>query len=256
MTKTTLITGGGSGIGRGIALGLARRGMDIVLVGRQQALLEETASLAGKFGVSALSLACDLTQPAQRASLVEQVHARVGEIDILVNNAGVLHGGGLDRLDLTQINESVTLNLLAAIDLLRLFQADLATRQGTVAFISSSVSQVPLPYLSLYSASKAGIDTFARSVQFELQRQGIHTVIAYPPTTATAMTDAMAAATPWFRRADPLVVGEQIATGILAQRCVVDLQGGERVLAWVNRVTPGLVRRVLAGQARRFERMG
>ena len=118
----------------------------------------------------------------------------MGEIDILVNNAGVLHGGALDRLTPAQIEESVALNLLAAIDLLRLFQPDLATRQGTVAFISSSVSQVPLPYLSLYSASKAGIDAFARSVQYELQRQGIHTLIAYPPATATAMTDAMAAA--------------------------------------------------------------
>jgi len=252
-----LITGAGSGIGRGIAIGLAKRGVAVGLVGRRQTALAETAALVAKFAPAVAILPCDLGQPAQRDQLREHCHQQLGPIDILVHNAARLSGGALVTQDQSVIAATVEINLVAGIDLLRLFLPDLAASHGAAAFVSSSTSLVPLPYLALYSASKAGIDAFARSVQYELRRQNVHTIIAYPPATATAMTADMAAAadTPWFPRADPMQVGDQIAAGILARRRVIDLQRGEQALTWLYRLAPGLVTRLLQWQAARFARM-
>lgn len=252
-----LITGAGSGIGRGIALGLAKRGVAIGLVGRRAEALAETAALATPFASETVSLPCDLTQPEQRQQLYEQCQQQLGSLDILVNNAAILHSGALSIHQQDAITAIVETNLTASMDLLRLFLPDLAANHGVVAFISSSASLVPLPYLSLYSASKAGLDAFARSAQYELRRQQIHTLIAYPPATATAMTARMATAANarWFLRADPLCVGDKIAAGILARRRVVDLQRGEQILAWLYQLAPGLVTRVLQWQAARFAQM-
>ncbi|MFN8486923.1 MAG: SDR family oxidoreductase [Caldilineaceae bacterium] len=252
-----LITGAGSGIGRGIALGLAKRGVAIGLVGRRAETLAETAMLAAPCAVETISLPCDLTLPDQRKLLLERVRQQLGTLDILVNNAAILHSGALSSQQQDASTATVETNLTASIDLLRLFLPDLAASRGVAAFISSSASLVPLPYLSLYSASKAGLDAFARSVQYELRRQQIHTLIAYPPATATAMTDGMATAANvrWFSRADPLWVGDKIAAGILARRRIVDLQRGEQILAWLYRLAPGWVMRILQWQAVRFEQM-
>jgi len=252
-----LITGAGSGIGQGIALGLAKRGVAIGLVGRRPEALAETAALATPFAVQTTSIPCDLTQPAQRQRLLDHCHQQLGTIDILVNNAAILQSGALSSQQQEAITATVETNLTASIDLLRLFLPDLTANHGVAAFISSNASFVPLPYLSLYSASKAGLDAFARSVQYELHRQQVHTLIAYPPATATDMTDRMAAAAHarWFPRADPLWVGDKIAAGILARRRVVDLQRGEQILAWFYRLAPGLVTKVLQWQAARFAQM-
>jgi len=252
-----LITGAGSGIGRGIAIGLARRGVEVGLVGRGQPALAETAALVAPFATQSTVLPCDLMQPAARAQLHERCQQQLGQIDILVHNAAMLSGGALATYDQNAIAATLELNLVAGIDLLRLFLPDLAARHGVFAVVSSSVSLTPLPYLALYAAGKAGLDAFARAVQYELHRRQIHTLIAYPPATATTMTAKMAVAanTPWFPRADPLWVGDKIAAGILARRRVVDLQRGEQLLTWLDRLAPGLVTRLLQWQAARFARM-
>src|SRR5262245_33923535 len=93
--RTALVTGGGSGIGRGIALALARRGVRVALVGRRQEPLDAVAQEIAGISGHAAAFPADLTQAGQRTHLRERIHASLGPIDLLVNNAGVLTSGEL-----------------------------------------------------------------------------------------------------------------------------------------------------------------
>src|SRR5690242_16346311 len=116
MATTALVTGGGSGIGRGIALALARRGMQVIVTGRRANLLCEVAAEITTIGATAYALAADLSVPEERLHLLDEAHRVAGVLDLLVNNAGVFSGGALASLSRAEVTRSVELNLAAAID--------------------------------------------------------------------------------------------------------------------------------------------
>jgi short-subunit dehydrogenase len=253
-TGLALITGAGSGIGRGIAVALAQRGVSVALVGRRAAALEETTTLLPAGAVAAI-LPCDLTNQDERAPLVRRVHETFGvPVSILVNNAAVLAGGALRDHGSSAVTTALALNLVAPIDLTRLFLDDLSTTRGVVVMVASGVSRLPLPYFSLYTASKTGLDGFARAVRFELHDLGVHLLTVYPPPTATAMTAGLAppANLPWLRFADPDHVGARIVEAIFARRAALNFWSGERLLAGLYHVAPALVAFLLQRYAHRF----
>jgi len=165
-TSTAIVTGGGSGIGRGIAHALARRGVDVALVGRRAERLEAVARELRDRGVQATALATDLAVAEERRSIVERARRALGPVDILVNNAGVMAGGDLSTLSLDEIERAVATNLLAPAELTRQALPDLVARGGSVVFIISSVSLVPLPSAAVYSATKAGLRALGESLRY------------------------------------------------------------------------------------------
>lgn len=252
--RTTLITGAGTGIGRGIALALARRGAPVVLCGRRLPLLAAVAAEVHALGGQAAIAQGDLADPSDRFGLLETAHRAFGCIHILVNNAGVLAGGALLQLSGPEIERAVATNLAAPIDLTRLLLPDLAQSCGTSVFIGSSMSHVPLPYASLYCASKIGLHAFCTSLRYELAPLGIHLLEAYPPAVATAMTSTMARrAGLWQPRPDtPENAGERIVAALAAGRHEVGWGTGEQWLIRLNRVAPRLLAALLSTQRRRF----
>lgn len=255
-----LVTGGGTGIGRGIALALARRGVRVALVGRRVAPLTATVQAVQDLGQSALPVTADLADPAAWPRVIEAVHAQWGAIDTLVHNAGVLAGGPFLDQSTAAIHHCVTTNFTAPIALTRLLLPDLIAQRGRVVLVGSTTSFVPLPYLALYGGTKAGLHQFGTALRHELTPLGIHLLIAYPPATATAMTASMAAhiqATSGRQPAlaQPEQIGETIIRALMAgkQECV--WWGGEHLLRLLYGVAPALVTRLLFGQRRHFQTM-
>jgi short-subunit dehydrogenase len=244
-----LVTGGGTGIGRGIALALARRGALVVLCGRRAKFLNAVAGELRSMGYPAAVVAKDLADPAARVEAVAAARQAFGSLQVLVNNAGVLGGGALYQINSADIERAVATNLTAPMDLTRLCLADLAQAQGSVVFVGSTTSRVPLPYAALYSATKGGLHAFCGALRYECAPLGVHLLEVYPPTVATAMTAEMRARSlavgPWATRirpqfTTPEAAGERIVAALVAGRHELAWGAPERLLAAVQRLAPSL----------------
>ncbi len=252
-----LITGGGSGIGRGVALALARRGVKVGLVGRRTAPLAATAQAAAAYGVQAVALSADVADAAARAALPGRVHTALGPIRILVHCAGVVAGGELGDLADGALEQALAVNLIAPLDLTRRLLPDLIAGRGAVVLVASETALVPLPAATVYSAGKAGLRAAAESLRYELAPQGVQLLVAYPPTTATALTRGMAAAAgrPGWPLAQPAVVGERIVRALEAGRPTLPPTAADLLPAWAYVLAPWLVRAVLRSRRAQFRQM-
>ncbi|HEY0068426.1 MAG TPA: SDR family NAD(P)-dependent oxidoreductase [Chloroflexia bacterium] len=255
--KVALVTGGGSGIGRGIAIALARRGVDIAIAGRRLDLLEAVAGEVSSHRVRAVPLKVDLTSDIERGELVSRVLSEFGRLDILVNNAGVMARGALLSKSPGEIRAAVATNLLAPMELTRSALPELSRRKGAVVLVASTVSHVPLPYASLYSATKAGVAAFGESLRYELEALGVRLMLVYPPGTNTDMVRGMAqaAGVKDLPLANPERVGERIVASLAKGRQEVHMGLEDRLLPLLYRVSPRLLRALYRSQRALFERM-
>jgi short-subunit dehydrogenase len=255
--KVALVTGGGSGIGRGIALAYAKRGVDVAITGRRLDLLERVAAEVSSVGVRAVPLPADLAEEAGRAGLVSRVLDEFGRLDILANNAGVLQPGSLLGKSSGDIREAVATNLLAPIELTRQALPELARRKGAVVLVASGVSYVPMPYASLYSATKAGLAAFGEALRYELAPLGVRLLLFYPSGTDTDMVRGMAqaAGVSGFPLVSPEVVGERVVRSLARGKQEVYMGAEARLLPLLYRLSPRLVRALYRSQRAIFERM-
>jgi len=190
--RRVLLTGAGSGIGRRLALELATRGAQLVLVGRHEQPLTETATMVGVRGGSAHVLTADLTAPGAPERVVGSALELLGGLDVLINNAGNVRAGRLDEVDTADILAMLALNLTAPILLTKAALPHLraaATAHGGAAVlgISSGIALVGLPFYATYAATKAGLARFDEALRRELIGTGIRVATAYPGATDTAM---------------------------------------------------------------------
>jgi len=191
-SRRVLLTGAGSGIGRRLALELATRGAQLVLVGRHEQPLTETATMVGERGGSAHVLTADLTAPGAPERVVGSALELIGGLDVLINNAGNVRAGRLDEVDTADILAMLALNLTAPILLTKAALPHLraaATAHGGAAVlgISSGIALVGLPFYATYAATKAGLARFDEALRRELIGTGIRVATAYPGATDTAM---------------------------------------------------------------------
>lgn len=254
--KAALVTGAGSGIGRGIAVALARRGWDVALVGRRIERLQETRRILETFGAKGFVVEADLSLLDGPRGVVERVQVELGSIALLVNNAGIMAGGNLGWLEDGEIGRAIAVNLAAPLELTRLVLTDLQERSGGVIFVGSTMSFAPMPSAAVYSASKAGIRGAAESLRYELEAIGVRVMLAVPPPTDTAMVQGMdaGAGVRWFPRKDAGWVGEKIVAAYLEGKREV-IFGMDRVVRAIYAVSPSLIRTVFRWQRKRFQQM-
>ncbi len=252
--RRALVTGGGTGIGRGIALALARRGYSVAIAGRRADRLAAAVSEIAAGGGQAVALPIDLSQPQAADDLVERTrHALGGSLDVLVNNAGVMLPGRLERLAPQALQQVMHVNLIAPILLTQAALSQLTASRGSVVFVASRAGLLPLPFAALYSASKAGLQAFGAALRYELEERGVHLLLAFPPATATAMTRALTAPA-WaaLSAAAPLRIGEQIVAALGRRESERHWLDYQTPLIWLHRLWPGLVHRLLRSQRAQF----
>jgi short-subunit dehydrogenase len=179
--RTAILTGASQGIGPHIARALAREGVHLALAARSEAPLRALAEELAATGARAIPVAVDLTDPAARETLVARAEAELGPIDILVNNAGAIHGGVVHARTAAEVDEVIAVNLVAPIDLTRrVLPGMLARRRGHVVHVASLAGKVPMPFFSMYSATKYGLVGFNHALQAELRGTGVHSAAVCP----------------------------------------------------------------------------
>ena len=202
--KTALVTGASRGIGRAIAVELARAGASVVLSYRTGGVEAET--LAGEIGGRAVQ--SDVSDPESAAALVEEA----GELDILVNNAGVTRDGLLVRMSDEDWHTVIDTNLASVFYTCRAaVRGMMRRRSGAVVNISSIVGIHGNWGQTNYAASKAGIIGFTKSLARELGSRNIRANVVVPGYVKTQLTDilpedatkAMLDNTPLGRLGDP-----------------------------------------------------
>lgn len=169
--KIALITGGGRGIGRAIAIALAREGVRIAVAARTSEQVEE---VAGEIGNGAIAVTCDVSDAESVVRMFADVRERLGEVDILVNNAGIAESATLVSTTDELWHRHLAINLSGTFYCTRAaLPAMLKRNWGRVINVASIAAKTGAPYIAAYSASKHGVLGLTRSVALEVAAKGI-----------------------------------------------------------------------------------
>jgi NAD(P)-dependent dehydrogenase (short-subunit alcohol dehydrogenase family) len=178
-----VVSGGGTGIGREVAIELARRGYDLALLGRREGPLRETLEAAGAEG---LAVSCDVRDAAAIERIAAEIQERWQAVEIVVPAAGVAHVAPLEDLTPGGFAESVDVNLTGAALLVRAFLPAMKRRgRGWIVPILSAAARRGFPGWTAYCASKWGLAGFVAALREELAGTGIRITSLYPGATDT-----------------------------------------------------------------------
>ena len=187
--RRALVTGGGRGLGRVIALALAEAGADVAVAGRTLDACQEAAGeIAAATGRRALAFAADVTLPAEVERLAHEVEDGLGPIDILVNNAGVNIRGAVEELTESDWDAVVDTSLKAPFLCARALGTGMRARGwGRVINLGSILSVVALPGRAPYASAKAGVLGLTRALALEWAKTGVTVNAICPGPFATDM---------------------------------------------------------------------
>ena len=227
--RRCLVTGGGRGLGRAIALALAREGAHVAILARTGSELDETAALLDDRGQAALKLRADVGRREEVDAAIERVLAAWDGVDVLVNNAGIQGPiGRVEEADPEAWMRVVQVNLGGCFYCTRkVLPAMIAQRYGKIINLSGGGAVGPRPFFSAYSASKAGVVRFSENLAGEVAEHGIDVNAIAPGAVNTRMLDqrlaAGAAVSAEERDQDQRLLREGDATGERAAALAVYL---------------------------------
>ncbi len=177
LEKIALVTGAGSGIGRQVAIALCEAGYSVVLVGRREEPLEETAKMAGESGSRTLVVPTDVSDPSSVSALFEKTRDEFGRLDVLFNNAGVNAPGiPMEELSFDQWKSVVDINLtgafLCAQQAVKLMKSQ-SPRGGRIINNGSISAHVPRPNSAPYTSTKHAITGLTRCISLDGRKHDI-----------------------------------------------------------------------------------
>lgn len=188
--KVAIITGGGTGIGRGIALALADEGVRVVICGRRQERLDEVLSLIRQSGGEGLAVKADISQEKDVMRVVELTQDTFGKLDILINNAGVSGGDYIHLHDIQDWENVMAINLRGPFLMSRAVLAWMrAQRSGHIINISSESGLEYYQGDGAYGISKHALNALGEYIQRENQEFNIRVNTICPGMVVTEMTE-------------------------------------------------------------------
>jgi uncharacterized protein len=183
-----LITGASSGIGEEFARQLAAEGWSLILVARSQDQLEKVRSelMSAHMGIDVVAIPLDLTVPGAPVDLFQRTQAAHLDVELLINNAGFGAFSEFAALDLGRIRQMLDLNIVALVELSHVYmQPMMQRRHGGIINIASVAGFAPLPYSTVYAATKAFVRSFSDALFEEARQRGVHIMAVNPGTTET-----------------------------------------------------------------------
>jgi short-subunit dehydrogenase len=194
--KTALITGASSGIGEAFARTLAAKGMDLILVARSEDKLRALARQLNEVYARRVEVVtADLSAAGSAAKVHAAATALDMRVDLLINNAGFGTVGGFLKQDAERERQEVMLNAAAVVDLCHAFVPAMVERgRGGVINIASMAAFQPLPYMSVYAATKAFVLSFSQGLRGEVRGKGVKVLAVCPGPVDTPFFEATGSA--------------------------------------------------------------
>lgn len=250
--KRCLITGAASGIGRATALAAAAKGAELYLTDIQAEGLEGVvAEVERAGGTVTYARGADITDYAAVVSMAEEIHSAHGSMDVVMNVAGVSTWGSIERLEHSDWQKMIDVNLMGPIAVLESFVPPMieAGRGGHVVNVSSAAGLFGLPWHAAYSASKFGLRGVSEVLRFDLRQHGIGVSLVCPGAVKTPLVNTVEIigvnrSDPEVRKligrferhaASPERVATKILEGVEKDRYMVFTSADIRIGYWVQR---------------------
>ena len=187
--KNALVTGGGRGLGKAVAVALANEGVNVGITGRNEESLKTTVAELEKLGVKAAYSVFDVEEMAQVEQGVASIAFQLGSIDILINNAGVGDFGSFEEMPVETWEKVMKVNLFGVYYVAKAALPYLKqNKEGDIVNVASTAGLKGAPNMSAYCASKAAVISLSQSLMAELRKFNIRVITLTPSTIATDMS--------------------------------------------------------------------
>ncbi|MBK8925411.1 MAG: SDR family oxidoreductase [Crocinitomicaceae bacterium] len=259
--KVAVITGSSRGIGKAIAIDLAKQGAYIVLNGRNQQRLDETLAEIKKIHEHVISICCDVSIVAEGKRLIDAAIDKFGRLDILVNNVGVSMRGNVADLNPEVFKTVFESNVYGVVNPTIPAIAHLRKTKGSIVFISSLAGIRGLPLLSAYCSSKMALRAIAESIRIEEHANGIHVGLIFVGVTEIEHNKETIAADGSMKilkdRAKSKVqstqqVAEAVRKNIVRRKFITTLTGIGKLNKFLQPRYPMLVEKIILKSLHKF----
>jgi NAD(P)-dependent dehydrogenase (short-subunit alcohol dehydrogenase family) len=264
----SVVTGGGSGIGRAISAELARRGSHVVVVDLEGGRAKEVAAELGDRGSAA---EVDVVDADALRDLVTAITERHGRLDVMVNNAGVAIGGLLEELDERHWTRALDVNLRGVVNgVSAAYPVMSAQRSGHILNTASLAGLIPAPAMLPYTTTKHAVVGLSTALRAEAAGRGVRVSVLCPAFVDTPLLDEVYAAPASFgggtsvrsrvrlvqpRFLTPEVVATRAVDGLAANKAVIPVGWLAHTLWRVNRFAPSVARGLVQAQVGAHRRL-
>ena len=252
--KVVIITGASSGIGKACAEKFGNEGAKLVITGRNEINLQETALWLTNKGIEVLAVQSDVAIKEDCKRIIDETIAKYGKVDVLINNAGISMRAILNDTDLSVIEQVMQINFYGTLYCTKYALPHLLKAKGSVVGISSIAGFVGLPGRTGYSASKFAMQGFLEALRTENLKTGLHVIIACPGFTAsnirnTALSANGNAQGESPREEDKMMTAEEVAehiyNGVINKKQQVILTTEGKLAVFLSKFFPKFIAKMV-----------